>query len=108
MWVKFKTGFVEAVERLIPSKMTKTKYSVPWIDATIKRLVKKRQKLYLRACKSKDSDVKIHYKRFEAHVQKALRDAYCKYFSNIFIFENNSSDPDTPKPEKIKKFWSFI
>ena len=28
MWVKFKTGFVEAVERFIPSKMTKTKYSV--------------------------------------------------------------------------------
>ena len=25
MWVKFKTGFVEAVERFIPSKMTKTK-----------------------------------------------------------------------------------
>ena len=41
MWVKFKTGFVEAVERFIPSKMTKTKYSVPWIDATIKRLVKR-------------------------------------------------------------------
>ena len=78
MWVKFKTGFVEAVERFIPSKMTKTKYSVPWIDATIKRLVKKRHKLYLRARKSKDPDVKIHYKRFRAHVQKVLRDAYWK------------------------------
>ena len=29
MWVKFKTGFVEAVERFIPAKMTNTKYSVP-------------------------------------------------------------------------------
>ena len=79
MWVKFKTGFVEAVERFIPSKMTKTKYSVPWIDLTIKRLVKKRNKLYLRARKSKDPDVKIHYKRFRAHVHKVLRDAYWKY-----------------------------
>ena len=35
MWVKFKTGFVEAVERVILTKMTKTKYSVPWIDLTI-------------------------------------------------------------------------
>ena len=78
MWVKFKTGFVEAVERFIPSKMTKTKYSVPWIDLTIKRLVKKRNKLHLRARKSKDPDVKIHYKRFRAHVQKVLRDAYWK------------------------------
>ena len=61
MWVKFKTSFVEAVERFIPSKLTKTKYSVPWIDATIKRLVKKkRHKLYLRARKSKDPNVKIH------------------------------------------------
>ena len=38
-----------------------------------------------------------------AHVQKILRDAYWKYISNIFTFENNRSDPDTAKPEKIKK-----
>ena len=87
--------------------MTKTKYSVPWIDATINRLVTKRHKLYLHARKSKDPDVKFHYKRFRAHVQKVLRNAYCKHVSNIFTFENDSSDPDTPKPEKIKKFWSF-
>ena len=48
MWVKFKTGFLEAVERSIPTKMTKTKYNLPWIDATIKQLMKRRQKLYLR------------------------------------------------------------
>ena len=46
--------------------------------------------------------------RFRAHVQKVLRDAYWKHVSNIFTFENDSSDPDTPKPEKIKKFWSFV
>ena len=41
--------------------MTKTKYSVPWID------------------------VKIHYKRFRAHVQNVLRDAYWKHVSNIYL-----------------------
>ena len=84
------------------------KYSVPWINVMIKRLVKKRYKLYFRACKSKDPDVKIHNKRFRAHVQKVLRDAYWKYVYNIPTFENKSSDPGTPKPEKIKKFWSCI
>ena len=69
---------------------------------------KKRHKHYLRARISKDPDVKIHNKRLRAHVQKVLRDAYWKYVSNLFTFENDSSDPDTPKPEKIKKFWSFI
>ena len=52
MWVKFKTGYLEAVERFIPTKMTKTKYSLPWIGVLIKRLMKRRQKLYLRARKS--------------------------------------------------------
>ena len=85
--------------------MTKTKYSVPWIDLTIKRLVRKRNKRYVCARKSNDPDVKIHYKRFRSHVQKVLRNAYWKYVSNIFTFENDSSD----KPEKIKKkFWSFV
>ena len=36
MWVKFKTCFVEADEKYIPSIVTKTKYSVPWINVTIK------------------------------------------------------------------------
>ena len=58
---------------------------------------KKRNKLYLRARKSKDPDDKIHYKRFRPHVQKELRDTYWKYVSNIFTFEKDSSDPDTPK-----------
>ena len=84
--------------------VTKAKYSVPWIDLTIKRLVKKRN----RARKSKKPGVKIHYKRFRAHVQKVLRDAYWKYVSNIYTFENDSSDPDTPKPEKIQKCFGHL
>ena len=49
MWAKFKTGFLDTVERFIPTKMNKTKYSLPCINATIKRLMRRRQKLYLRA-----------------------------------------------------------
>ena len=109
MWVKFKTGFLEAVERFIPTKMTKTKYSLPWINATIKRLMRRCQKLYLRAArKSNDLDEKNHYKRFRAHVQKVERDAYWRHVSNIFMFVNDTSDPDSNKSGKIKKFWSFV
>ena len=34
MWVSFKSEVLAAIERFIPSKMTKTKYSSPWIDQT--------------------------------------------------------------------------
>ena len=42
MWVSFKSEIIAAIERFIPSKMTKTKYSSPWIDSSIKRLIKRR------------------------------------------------------------------
>ena len=108
MWVKFKTGFLEAVERFTPTKMTKTKYSLPWINATIKQLMRRRQKLYLCARKSNDLDEKNHYERFRAHVQKVERDAYWRHVSNIFTFVNNTSYPNSNKSGKNKKFWSFV
>ena len=45
MWVSFKSEVIAAIERFIPTKMTKTKYSLPWIDSLIRRLIRKREKL---------------------------------------------------------------
>ena len=109
MWVSFKSEVIAAIERFIPSKMTKTKYSSPWIDSSIKRLIKRHDRLYFSARKSSSPDIKSHYKRFRAHVQKVIRDAYWKHISNIFSFDTESADPDCPwKNEKAKKFWSFV
>ena len=83
MWVSFKSEVLSAIERFIPSKMTKTKYSLPWIDSSIKRLIRKCDKLYFRARKSSSPDLKNHYKRFRAHVQKSIRDAYWKHATNL-------------------------
>ena len=66
------------------------KYSMAWIDVVIKQLVKKRHTLCHHARKSKVPDVKIHYKRFRAHIQNVLRDAYWKYVSNLITVENDS------------------
>ena len=100
MWVSFKSEVLEAVERFIPTKMTKTNYSLPWIDHSIKRLIRKREKLYFRARKSSSPDIKNHYKWFRAHVQKAIRDAYWKHISNIFSFETDDNDPACPRKNK--------
>ena len=35
MWVIFKSEVIAAIKRFIPTKMTKTKYSLPWIDSLI-------------------------------------------------------------------------
>ena len=105
MWVKFKTCFSEAVKRFIPTIMTKTKYSLPWIDATIKRLMYRRQKLYLRARKSHDPDMKNYYKRFRAHVQKLEREM--PIGNTFLIFSRLRTTPPTQiqnKKGNIKNF----
>ena len=105
MLVMLKSEVIAAIERFIPKKMTKTKYSLPWIDSSIRRLIRKRKILYFRARKSSSSDVKNHYKRFRAHVQKVIRDAFWKHISNIFSFETVSPDPGSPrKNKKANKF----
>ena len=109
MWFSFKYEVIAAITKLIPTKMTKTKYSLPWIDSSIRCLIRKREKLYFRARKSSSPDIKNHYKWFRAHVQKVIKDAYWKHISNIFSFETESPDPDSPRNnEKAKKFWSFV
>ena len=108
MWVSFKSEVLSAIERFIPSKMTKTKYSLPWIDSSIKRLIGKRDKLYFRARKSSSPDIKNHYKRFRAHVQKSIRDAYWKHITNIFPFENDNPDPDCPRKNEKAKFFGHL
>ena len=81
MSVSFKSEVIAAIERFIPTKMTKTKYSLPWIDSSIRRLIRKREKLYFCARKSSSPDVKNHYKRFRAHVQKRSSEMH---IGNIF------------------------
>ena len=108
MWVSFKSKVISAIERFTPTKMTKTKYSLPWIDVSIKRLKRKHDKLYFSARKSSGPDVKNHYKRFRAHVQNVIRDAYWKHISNIFSFETENADPECPRKIEVNKIWSFV
>ena len=107
--VSFKSEVIAAIERFISIKMTNTKYtcSLPLVDISIKRLIRKREQLKLRARKSSTMALRT-FKRFRAHVQKVIRDAYWKHSSNIFSFETEDFDPDCPiKIVKVKKFWSF-
>ena len=107
MWANFKSEVIAAIERFIRS-MTKTKYSLPWIDSSIKCLIKRRDRLYFRARKSSNPDIKSHYKRFRAHVQKVIRNTYWGHISNIFSFDTDTADPDCPRKYEVKKLWSFV
>ena len=45
MWIEIKMVFLKAMDKFIPSKMTKGKLGYPWIDAR-KSLVRKKENMY--------------------------------------------------------------
>ena len=101
MWVNFKTQLSAAVGKFIPSKMTTTKYSLAWIHDSIRKLLKRKESLHLRAHKSGSPGVKNHYKKFR---HKVIRDAYWRYVSDIFTTTDNEPDPTRPGTNKTKRF----
>ena len=81
LWVNFKSEFTAAMDRFIPSKMTQTKYSLPWIDNSVKRLIRRRAVLKSLATQT----FRTFFKRFRAHIQKLIRDAYWKFTQYLHI-----------------------
>ena len=77
-WSFFKEEIINAVNIYVPSRMTKRKPDFPWMTATIKRQLRKRERLLQRAKRSgsKTSTAWETYKKQPNKVTKAPRDAH--------------------------------
>ena len=98
MWVKFKTGLLEAVEQSTVCHGSMLGSNGLWKDARNSSFVHESQMILTWRTIISSSG---HTFRRESE------DAYWKHVCNIFTFENVPSDPDANKSGKIKKFWSF-
>ena len=62
LWTEFKEALNSGIEKFIPSKFTGNKKHLPWITQSIKREIRKRDRLYRNFLKSKDSkDIKVFF-----------------------------------------------
>ena len=53
LWSDFKDTIFDAMDDLIPTKTTSTKVHLPWLDNSIKRSIRKKQRLYNKTKRSK-------------------------------------------------------
>ena len=105
IWLVFKTSLEKSVNLNIPHKQARTKDSPPWISRDLKRLIRKRDRLYKKKKKSHDKKDSEKYKTIKRQVQQGLRRSYWKYVKSIVtppednIIENRGC---------MKRFWTFI
>ena len=99
-WTSFKHGITEIMDKYIPSKMTTTRYNLPWINSKLKRMIRKKQRLYNKAKKSKRLVDWDRFKSFKKETQKALKTAQLNHLSETL--------EESLKEKITKPFWSYI
>ena len=79
--------------------MTKNKTILPWITHTIKKEMRKKDKLHKLANKTHKNRLLEAYKKQRTKVNKLIRQAHNNYINNII----GNAFTETPK-----LFWSYI
>ena len=98
-WDAFKFELNHLVDKHILSKMSRANQSKPWITGEVRRLSKKKQRLYNRAKSTQKASDWENHRSFQKEVQKKCRRNYWSFQNNMF---NESTDLSN------KSFWKFV
>ena len=97
VWNTFKNTLLKEIDNHIPSKMCGGRPRTPWITKNIKRMLKKKHRLFQQARKTQMWD---NYRQHQRECKRAIRRAEYSYVNNI-IEEGMQSN-------NTKPFWQYV
>ena len=89
---KFKGGIFKIINKYIPTKTLKNKLDVPWMTTEIKRLIKKRQRLFKIHKKSKRIKLKQRLKKISESLKYKLKFAYNSHLTEMLEGEDENKN----------------
>ena len=97
LWNSFKSSLADIINRNVPSKVAKKRKSLPWFSHQLKRMVRRKARLYKKAKSSNQWD---KFKDFQRKCKKAFRTAEEEHVNSSIIkgLDNNNSKP----------FWRYV
>ena len=98
-WNMISTFLNKCLSDFVPSKMTKSRRHLPWITPTIKRQMRKRDRLFKKARRICTTVAWETYRHFRNQVAKTVHKAHSDYINTII----GASLTENPK-----RFWSYI
>ena len=99
MWNSFKSAIASVVDKYVPSKMSSTRQTHPWVNTNLRRLMRRKQRAHRKARKTgKGKDWK-GYKTLQKETQSTTRSAE-KHFLQDVISGNLKQDP--------KRFFTYV
>ena len=105
-WNLFKSTLNKLSDKFIPTKLCRPKDGHPWINNSIKRLMRKRDKLYARYKSDRTNyNIKSKFTSLKHKIQSEIRQAYNQYIHSIINDQpENAEQPARPN----KRFWTLI
>lgn len=99
LWSLLKSKTHEIMENRVPSKMSASRYSHPWMNTDIRRAIRRKQRAHKKARKTGKKRDRDRYRRLQQEVKFHIRDAHKQYMEDIVSedFTTNS-----------KKFWAYV
>ena len=92
-------GIKEIINRQVPSKLSKSKETYPWITPEVKKVLKQRDRAYVQATKTRCPQAWIKFKELRQSSKNAIRNSHQEYISNMI----NINLQENQKP-----FWTYI
>ena len=99
-WNIFKGKLHETIDRYIPSRTTSSRNHLPWINSSIRRMTRKKQRLYNLARRTKKTKHWERFNQLKRETRRALRRAHIDYINNIFRESLEKHDSKT--------FWRYV
>ena len=104
VWTFFKSSLFKILDDNIPSRIMKGKKSLPWFSHSLKRMVKRKKRLYKKAKKTQNQEFKKSawkkYTEFQKTCKKSFREAEENFILSSVLqgLEKNNSNP----------FWRYV
>ena len=102
LWAILQNDLESGIKAYIPHKATKRKDRLPWLNRNIIRLMRKRDKAYIKLKQNQHPDQVKKYRDLKHLIQKESRQAHWQYLDGLFtsVEENGTF--------KFKRLWSYI
>ena len=107
LWNFFTAKLLNSIKENIPSKMMSERWNIPWMTNSVRRMIRKKQRLYNKAKRTrKEEDWKM-FKSLRKAIKAELTKAHNGYVLELLDIKE-SNDETGQNYSMSKKFWSYI
>ena len=107
-WHKISETIHEAMDKYIPHRMSKAKRHLPWVSASVKHMMNRRDRAHKKARRTGKPKDQVAYKRLRNATVNRVRETHDRYLAEVMGGINPTPTPNSSPVNGIKRAWSYL